>query len=127
MTACRFGADSRLDTIKDANVVVISYGFWQRLGGDQTVIGRTLYLNGWPYSVAGVLPQGVYSMLAPLVSPSLYVPLGPRVNRGLENRSAAQFDVVGRSLNGMTRPDALRPSPWSPRISSGDFRTTTQG
>ena len=46
-----FGADSRLDTIKDANVVVISYGFWQRLGGDQTVVGRTLYLNGWPYSV----------------------------------------------------------------------------
>ena len=40
-----FGADSRLDTIKDANVVVISYGFWQRLGGDQTVIGRTLYLK----------------------------------------------------------------------------------
>jgi predicted permease len=100
-----FGADRRLDTIKDANVVVISYRFWQRLGGDQTVIGRTLYLNGWPYSIAGVLPPGVYSMLGPLVSPSVYVPLGPRVNRGLENRSAAQFDLVGRLRNGMTRKE----------------------
>jgi predicted permease len=98
-----FGSDERLDTIKDANVVVISHGFWQRLGGDRAVLGRTLYLNGWPYSVAGVLPNGVYSTIGPLVSPSVYVPLGPRVNRGLDARNAAQFDLVGRLRHGMTR------------------------
>jgi putative ABC transport system permease protein len=98
-----FGSNESVDTIRDSNVVVISYGFWQRLGGDQAVVGRTLYLNGWPYSVAGVLPNGVYSMIGPLVSPSVYVPLGPRVNRGLEARNAAQFDLVGRLRNSMTR------------------------
>jgi predicted permease len=98
-----FGSKDDVRTVKDSNVVVISYGFWQRLGGDQTVVGRTLYLNGWPYTVAGVLPHGVYSMIGPLVSPSVYVPLGPRVNRGLEARSAAQFNLVGRLRNGMTR------------------------
>lgn len=98
-----FGSVEDARTIKDPNVVVISYGFWQRLGGDPSVLGRTLYLNGWPYTVVGVLPQGVYSMIGPLVSPSVYVPIGPRVNRALENRSAAQFDLVGRLRNGMRR------------------------
>src|SRR5439155_24344508 len=90
-------------TLQDSNVLVISYGFWKRLGGGQTVLARTLSLNGWPYAIAGVLPDGVYSMTGPLVSPSVYVPLGPRVNRGLEARNAAQFDVVGRLRHGMTR------------------------
>jgi predicted permease len=101
-----FGSKDDVHTIKDSNVVVISYGFWRRLGGDQTVVERTLYLNGWPYTVVGVLPNGVYSMTGPLVSPSVYVPLGPRVNRALEVRSAAQFDVVGRLRNGMTHQQA---------------------
>ena len=97
-----FGSKDDVGTIKDANVVVISHGFWQRLGADQAVVGRTLFLNGWPYTVAGVLPKDVYSMIGPLVSPSVYVPLGPRVNRALEARGAAQFDLVGRLRNGMT-------------------------
>jgi predicted permease len=96
----RFGTRNDARTVQDPNVVVISYDFWRRLGGDQTVIGRTLYLNGWPYTVAGVLPQGTYSMLGPMVSPSVYVPIGPRVNVGLDDRGAAQFDIVGRPLNG---------------------------
>jgi putative ABC transport system permease protein len=98
-----FGSTDGVETIKDANLVVISYAFWQRLGGDQAVVGRTISLNGWPYVVAGVLPKRVYSMIGPLVSPSVYVPLGPRVNRGLDARNAAQFDLVGRLRTGMTR------------------------
>jgi predicted permease len=98
-----FGSRDDGHTVRDSNEVVISYGFWQRLGGDQAVVGRTLYLNGWPYSVAGVLPHGVHSTIGPLMSPSVYVPLGPRVNRGLEARSAAQFDLVGRLRKAMTR------------------------
>jgi len=98
-----FGSTDGVNTIKDSTVAVISYGFWQRLGGDQTVIGRTLYLNGWPYTIAGVLPDGFYSMIGPLVSPHVYVQLGTRVNFGLEARGAAQFDIVGRVRNGMTR------------------------
>ena len=98
-----FGSRDDAYAIKEPDAVVISYGFWQRLGGDKTVIGRPLYLNGWPYSIAGVLPEGVYSMIGPLVSPSVYVQLGPRVNRGLEARNAAQFDLVGRTRGGMTR------------------------
>lgn len=38
-------------------VAVLSYGVWQRRwGGDPSVIGRTLLLNGEPATVVGILP-----------------------------------------------------------------------
>ncbi|MBW3552410.1 MAG: ABC transporter permease [Gemmatimonadetes bacterium] len=37
-------------------VAVLDHGFWQReLGGDATVLGRTLHVAGQPYTVVGVL------------------------------------------------------------------------
>jgi predicted permease len=98
-----FGTSDSPRTVKDEAAVVISHAFWLRLGGDQLVVGRTLYLNGWPYVIAGVLAGDAYTMVAPLIAPSVYVQLGPRVNRGLDARQAAQFDVVGRLRPGMTR------------------------
>ncbi|MGE5246554.1 MAG: ABC transporter permease [Betaproteobacteria bacterium] len=39
--------------------VVLSYGFWQTsYGGDPSVVGRTVRLDGQPYTVVGVMPQG---------------------------------------------------------------------
>lgn len=40
-------------------VLVISHGFWQsRLGGAPDVLGRTLTLDGNPWEVVGVAPEG---------------------------------------------------------------------
>src|SRR5688572_5825494 len=40
-------------------VVVLSHRAWQDvLGGDPRVIGRTLQLNGQPYEIVGVMPDG---------------------------------------------------------------------
>jgi len=37
------------------NLVVISYGFWQRkFGGDRNVVGRSISLSGEPYTILGV-------------------------------------------------------------------------
>jgi predicted permease len=39
--------------------VIVSYAFWQRhFGGDASVLGRTLSLDGRSYEIVGIMPQG---------------------------------------------------------------------
>ena len=43
--------------------LVISYGFWQRrFGGDLSVIGRTVHIDGKPATILGVLPYAFASL-----------------------------------------------------------------
>ena len=45
------------DTPDDNRVSVISYGLWQRLfGGDSSILGRVIRLNGNPSTIVGVMP-----------------------------------------------------------------------
>jgi predicted permease len=40
-------------------VVLLGYDFWvRRFGGDRTVVGRTIDIEGYPFEVIGVLPPG---------------------------------------------------------------------
>ena len=40
-------------------VVVISHAIWQRrLGADRSAVGKKLYINGHPFTVVGVMPEG---------------------------------------------------------------------
>jgi putative ABC transport system permease protein len=41
------------------SVVVLSYGLWQRqFGGDPSLVGRSLMLDGQPFTVVGIAPAG---------------------------------------------------------------------
>jgi predicted permease len=45
----------------DRSAVVISYGLWQsQFGGDPSVVGRDVHLDGVPHTVIGVMPRGFY-------------------------------------------------------------------
>lgn len=42
-----------------SHVVVLSYGVWQQdFGGNRSVVGRAVTLDGFPYTVIGVMPSG---------------------------------------------------------------------
>jgi putative ABC transport system permease protein len=44
---------------KEGDVVLLSYGLWQRrFGGDRSIVGKVITLDQKPWIVAGVLPSG---------------------------------------------------------------------
>jgi predicted permease len=54
--------------------VVLSHPFWRRrFNGDPTVVGRTLQLNGQPFIVIGVAPEGFHGTT--VLTTDLWVPI----------------------------------------------------
>jgi predicted permease len=46
------------ETRTGGSAVMLSYGYWKRqLGGDRSLVGKALTLNGTPLTVIGVLPE----------------------------------------------------------------------
>jgi len=103
-------------------VAVLSYGTWQRRwGGDSSVVGRSISLNGNLYNVIGVAPQG---FAGPELgeAPELWVPMAmqPEVRppsagalrqrfadmRMLHVRDVRWLDMVGRLPEGTSVADA---------------------
>jgi putative ABC transport system permease protein len=78
-------------------VIVLSDAYWRRrFAGDPAVVGRPLLLNGWQYTVVGVMPKGfAYPPDAEAWSP--FVPDSQALRRG------SRFIVaVGRLAPGVT-------------------------
>src|SRR5437899_1423408 len=93
-------------------VVVASYGFWKRMGGRNDFVGSTLQINGQPYNVIGISPEG-FSGASALIAPDIWVPLGIRAQLGsafgdsetmhdLENPKNYALNLVGRMRPGLT-------------------------
>ena len=80
-------------------VVMLTNGFWhQRYGGEARVLGRTLTLDGDPYTVVGVLPPTVG-----LGSVDLWVPVGLSANDPSFTRENHPGLIgVGRLKRGVT-------------------------
>jgi putative ABC transport system permease protein len=62
-------------------VVVVSYAFWKRMGGRSDFVGSNLQINGRPYTVIGITPDG-FSGVSALVAPDVWLPLGVRSQLG---------------------------------------------
>jgi predicted permease len=62
-------------------VVVASYGFWKRNGARADFVGSTLQVNGQPYTIIGITPDG-FSGASVLVAPDIWVPVGMRSQLG---------------------------------------------
>ena len=56
-------------------VVVASYRFWKRMGGRDDFLGSSLQINGQPYTVIGITPDG-FSGISALIAPDVWLPFG---------------------------------------------------
>src|SRR6266699_3423675 len=97
-------------------VVVASYGFWKRQGGRADFVGSTLQINGQPYTVIGISPEGFCGASA-LIAPDVWMPLGMRAQLGsafgdsesmhdLANPKNYTLNLVGRLRSALTMESA---------------------
>jgi predicted permease len=93
-------------------VVVASYGFWKRMGGHNDFVGSTLQINGQPYTVIGITPEG-FSGASALIAPDIWLPLGVHAQLGsafsdsetlhdLAQSKNYALNLVGRMRSGLT-------------------------
>ncbi|HKQ04035.1 MAG TPA: ABC transporter permease, partial [Blastocatellia bacterium] len=96
-------------------VVVLSYGFWQRrFDSDPQIIGKTIPLDGQPFTVVGVAARNFIGTEPD--APQFWMPLmmrdtvigegGWNYKRWLTDRDAESFALVGRLRPGVSRQQA---------------------
>jgi predicted permease len=98
-------------------VMVISYSLWQRsFGGDPDVIGTSVKLNGYPFTIVGVTPRDFFGAelsyrsdfyVPVMMSGQLFTGQGPLSGKAmLETRLHRTFSIRGRLQHGMSLAQA---------------------
>lgn len=88
-------------------VAVVSYAAWQGLfGGDPSVVGRNVIINGGQYQIVGVAPRE-FSGVIPIVTPTFWVPLSqhdqmrPEDTADWERRDHNSYNIIARTRPGI--------------------------
>ena len=90
------------DDPKGARTVMLSDGYWRsHFGGDSSVLGRRLLIEGNPVSIIGVLPPSFQFMDQ---KADLVIPL--RFDRAKTNLGVFSYEGVGRLKPGLTLKQA---------------------
>ena len=96
------------DTPAAPPVVVLSHHVWQgTYGGDPSIVGATLFVEGHPFTVVGVTPPGFFGETLRGDPPDLWIPLQqePLINGDtsiLRQPVSAWLRVIGRLRPGAT-------------------------
>jgi len=100
---------TRADDLPDsAQTVILTYGYWQRkFGGDRSVIGKTINVDGTLRQIIGVLPRDFR-----FGSPDLALLLPLRFDRAKLHLGSYSYEAVAR-LKPLTSRGC---SPWSKRV-----------
>ena len=102
---------SATDAPQGANpFAVISYDGWlRRFGGDSSIVGRGIRINGTIFTVVAVAPRGFRGMRTFGFWPEVWVPIGmhdvawPNTATLLQGRGGGWMMTVGRMRPGMDR------------------------
>ena len=92
--------------------LVLAHHYWQRkFGGDPDMVGKTVVLNGQPFTVIGITPPE-FNSAQWAIAPGAFVPatmLGQVLTGGdnlLKGRGAPAFKVMARLKPGVTLAQA---------------------
>src|SRR4051812_15777615 len=92
-------------------VVILGNRFWKKLGGDPSIVGSTIALNGRQFTVVGVAPAS-FNGIDVGVAPDLWVPMSmhgwilPSGDLWFTQRRALSLNVFARMKAGVTLPQA---------------------
>ena len=109
----RFFLPGEVSAPGSAPVAVLSYGAWKnRFNSAGDVIGKTLEINGAPFTVVGVAPQGFLGVSA-VFGPDVWLPatmaqqvLPPELQDVLQQRGKPFFQGIARLKSGVSRGQA---------------------
>lgn len=95
----------------EAQVAIVSYSYWQKHDLDSSVLGSQLFINGRPFTIVGITPNGFVGTLQ-VLSPEVWLPMSvyDRVANDFESenkttiddRKGTQLRIMGRLKPGMT-------------------------
>ncbi|HTZ31757.1 MAG TPA: ABC transporter permease [Methylomirabilota bacterium] len=81
------------------DTVVLTYGYWQRkFGGDQSVVGKSLTVNGKPHQIIGVMPRDFHFL--DRSDPAIITPM--QLERNKTHLGNFSFDGIARLKPGVT-------------------------
>jgi predicted permease len=105
------------DASDSPEVVMLSHGYWQRrFGGDRSVIGRRIMVDGAKREIIGVLPEKFWFMDT---SHDLLLPL--RFNRATVRLAGYNFQAIARLRPGVTIDQANADVARMIRVAFGKF------
>jgi putative ABC transport system permease protein len=88
------------DSPTGPDVVILGYGLWKsHFGGNAGILGKTISLNGTPFTVVGIVPSGFQSQPQADVWTTL-------AQEDRTTGSGFNYHVVGRLKNGVSRERA---------------------
>jgi predicted permease len=100
---------------RPAYVAVVSYGFWKKQGKNPAVLGSELLINGRPFTIVGIMPEGFTGTMH-IIGPEVWVPLSVHhevandfqreENSSLMDRGASRLFLIGRLKPGLTAASA---------------------
>ena len=100
------------DSVRGGNpVAVLTYDFWmRRFAASTAVLNRTILLNGQPFTIVGVAPEGFRGILAG-VDRDLFVPVSMMAAltpgwKGFDEPGTQWLTLIGRLAPGISRESA---------------------
>jgi putative ABC transport system permease protein len=85
-------------------VAILSYPVWQRFGSDRSLVGKTLKLDGFNYTVVGIMPKGFQFPIIGgdwTLPADIWIPL-PLVPRRVNDRNTNMLNIIGRLKENVT-------------------------